>query len=48
VLVTNAGGQKDRYTRHRFDGKFYHARDCFDVESVDSPTGEPKVTARPT
>jgi hypothetical protein len=44
VLVTNAGGQKDRYTRYRFDGRSYRARDCFDVESLDSPTGEPKVT----
>jgi len=32
VLVTNAGGQ------------FYRAGDCFDVESLVSPTGEPKVT----
>lgn len=44
VLVTNAGGQKDRYTRYRFDGQFYRAGDCFDVESLDSPTGEPRVT----
>jgi acetylornithine deacetylase/succinyl-diaminopimelate desuccinylase-like protein len=42
--VTNAGGQKDRYTRYRFGGQFYHAGDCFDVESLDNPTGEPKVT----
>lgn len=44
VLVTNAGGQKDRYTRYRFNGQFYGAGDCFDAESPVSPTGEPKVT----
>jgi hypothetical protein len=44
VLVTNAGRQKDRYTRYRFNGQFYRAGDCFDVEPLDSPTGESKVT----
>jgi len=44
VLVTNYGGQKERYTRYRFDGHFYRAGDCFDVESLVSATGEPKVT----
>jgi len=41
VLVTNAGGQKHRYTQCRFDGQFYCARDCFDVESLPERGGTP-------
>jgi hypothetical protein len=44
VLVANAGGQKDRYTRYRYDGRNYRPIDCFDVESLDNSSAEPKVT----
>jgi hypothetical protein len=44
LLVANLGGDKDRYTRYRFDGKFYRPEECLDVEASDDPSGEPKVT----
>ena len=44
LLVADLGGGKDRYTRYRFDGKFYRPEECLDVEASDDPSGEPKVT----
>jgi len=44
ILVTNLGGDKDRYTRYRFDGKFYRADECLDVEPADDLSGDAKVT----
>ena len=47
ILVSNLGGDKDRYTRYRFDGKFYRAEECLDVEPPDDPTLDATATKVP-
>ena len=47
LLVSSLGGDKDRYTHYRFDGKFYRRAECFDVTASEGPaadTGVQKIT----